>query len=362
MSPVPELLSEFPSTVARTTQHPLTDGRYHRLLEASGCVSSATGWTPAHLKLGAELLPGYLKTHSYGEFIFDWAWADFYHRHGVSYYPKLLHALPFTPVNAPKFLAANRAALAEASLEWYLQRPEISGEHYLFITPEDARLLTGLGFAILQTHQFHWVNRYRDFDEYLARLSKNRRRMIQKERRRVAESGLTVRFLSRSELTVERRRRLHELYLTTIDKKDSQAYLTAAFFERLPEELGESLLVVGAFEAQELVAMALFFTSPQCLYGRYWGIDPRLEERLAFLHFELCYYQGMEHCLAQQIPLFEAGAQGEHKLWRGFEPVTILSAHHLRDERFFAPVRAHIGEQNRQHAELCAHYRTFLPF
>jgi predicted N-acyltransferase len=124
----------------------------------------------------------------------------------------------------------------------------------------------------------------------------------------------------------------------------------------------ESLMIVGAFEHQELIAMALFFTSPSCLYGRYWGIDPRFEEKYPFLHFELCYYQGMDHCLAHRIPLFEAGAQGEHKLWRGFEPVTIYSAHHLKDARFFAPIKAHIREHNQKNTELMAHYRTFLPF
>ncbi len=353
---------EFPASWHRPSSHPLCDGAFLRLLETSGAVGRGTGWAPYHLEHRGELLPGHLKAHSYGEFIFDHAWANFYHQHGVRYYPKLLHALPFTPVNAPKVLGAAPEELLGMSFENYQREAQLSGEHYLFTTAEEARLLERLGFATMETLQFHWHNRYESFEHYLTLLSKNRRKMIKRERQQVAQSELVIRQIEASELTPETMGRVYQLYLSTIDKKDSQAYLPEAFFHQLPNAMNDKLLIVAAFKESELIAMALFFTSPAALYGRYWGILPQHQESYPFLHFELCYYQGMDHCLAQRIPLFEAGAQGEHKLWRGFEPVKIRSAHHLRHREFFPLVRDYIREHNRQNELALAHYRTFLPF
>ncbi len=346
------------------TTHPLCGGEFHELLESTQTACIETGWQPVHFENPKALIPGYLKEHSYGEYIFDWAWANFYHQHGINYYPKLLHALPFTPVNAPKILgeAEQFKALALESNSFYLSYPEISGEHYLFTSNEENEILKELGFEIMQTLQFHWTNAYKDFNSFLVTLSTNKRKMIQKERKKVSQYPIEVRELLGSELTSPMMQEIFELYLTTIDKKNSQAYLNKDFFLELPQRLGDKCLVLAAFEDERMIAMSLFFISQNALFGRYWGILPEVEEKYRMLHFELCYYRGMELCINKEIPLFEAGAQGEQKLWRGFAPVTITSAHHIKDPKMFNPIQHYIREQNIKNSELIESYKELLPY
>ena len=344
--------------------HPLCGGEFHELLESAQVACTQTGWQPLHFASSSALLPGYLKAHSYGEYIFDWAWANFYHQHGLSYYPKLLHALPFTPVNAPKILGdqGQFTLLAQEAHALYRAHPQISGEHYLFTTATENHELEAMGFALMHTVQFHWANQFESFAHFLETLTPNRRRMIQKERKKVTQYPLEIRELHGTDLNSSHVQQIFELYLTTIDKKNSQAYLNLEFFELLPKLLARQTLVLAAFEGERMVAMSLFFEGSETLYGRYWGILPEVEEKYRLLHFELCYYRGMEHCLRRKIPLFEAGAQGEQKLWRGFAPVTITSAHHIKDQRMFPAIKHYIKEQNIKNAELIESYKELLPY
>lgn len=344
--------------------HPLCGGEFHELLEVTETASIDSGWQPVHMANSKAALPGYLKFHSYGEYIFDWAWANFYHQHGLNYYPKLIHALPFTPVNAPKVLGDQTqfADLAKESYALYLSHAQISGEHYLFTSPDENRVLQTMGFELMQTLQFHWSNTYQSFQHFLETLTPNKRRMIQKERKKVANYPLVIRELSGADLAQELMQEVYQLYLTTIEKKDSQAYLNLAFFEQLAAFLPQKTLILAAYEERRLIAMSLFFISDHALYGRYWGISPEVEEKYRLLHFELCYYRGMEICIERGIPLFEAGAQGEQKLWRGFSPVTITSAHHIKDPRMFTPIKHYIQEQNLKNAELIKSYKELLPY
>lgn len=346
------------------SSHPLCGGEFHELLETSLTACAGTGWMPLHFKHNQNLLPGYVKTHSYGEFIFDWAWANFYHQHGIDYYPKLVHALPFSPINAPKSLGSTGAfkELSLEAFEFYQQESALTGEHYLFTSKSENEVLKSLGFIQMETLQFHWSNTYQAFDDFLEILTTNKRRMIQKERRRIKEYDLEIKEITGKDFTEDLMKDIYYLYLTTIDKKDSQAYLNIEFFKLLPQFLSDQTFILGAFENNKLIAMSLFFHSPHALYGRYWGILPEVEEQYRLLHFELCYYRGMEYCIKHKIPLFEAGAQGEQKLWRGFAPVVITSAHHLKNPQLFAPVKHYVREQNQKNQEMINYYRGLLPF
>ena len=344
--------------------NPFCSLEFHHALESSASLGKRTGWYPQHLQIKNSILPGYIKTNSYGEYIFDWAWAEFYHKNGVEYYPKLIHAIPFTPVNAPKFLNSHLEQIKELAQESFNQylKSHLSGEHYLFISDEETHVLEALDFKILHTIQYHFKNHYHDFGHFLDHLTKNRRKMIKKERRKIQESDLQIERLTGEEITPVLLKNFYSFYLQTIDKKQSFDYLNESFFELLSQQLPHKLMVTQARKGNEIIAMALFYYSEETLYGRNWGIASQYESEYKNLHFELCYYQGIDFCIEKKIKLFEAGAQGEHKLWRGFEPVIIKSAHHMRNEVLAKPIYQDINYQNvRTEAEL-HHLKSFLPF
>jgi uncharacterized protein len=354
--------NHFPQSLETLSGHPLASKDFFNLLEKSEVVGGDSGWHPLYFNLDDSILPSFIKTHSYGEYIFDWAWAEFYQKYQVPYYPKLVHCLPFTPIQAPKVWGSNQEELMKRAFQFYQSQEVLSGEHYLFTNQNENQILRGLGFEIMETVQFHWKNIWNHFGDYLESLTKNRKTMIKKERKKVASYDLTIKHLQGEDLTDSVMKRVYALYLTTIDKKNSMAYLNESFFVRATEFLKEKLLVVAAFKSDEMIAMSLFIKGEKTLYGRYWGIDPALEADYPLLHFELCYYRGMDECFLNHFDYFEAGAQGEQKLWRGFSPVTITSAHHLRLKSLFEPVVHYIKEQNKRNQELISHYQTLLPF
>jgi predicted N-acyltransferase len=273
----------------------------------------------------------YLKSHSRGEYVFDWAWADAYHRHGLDYYPKLLAAVPFSPVTGPRILArdaATRTRLAAAALE--LAR-SASSLHVLFPEPGEAQELQRLGMMIRRGVQFHWRNdSYRSFDDFLARLAHDKRKKIRQERRKLGESGISFRRLVGRDITPEHWKFFTRCYNGTYRAHHSTPYLNLAFFQRLGETLARNvLLVLAEFEARPL-ASALNIFSRDVLYGRYWGTLRYVPN----LHFETCYYQAIEFCIERGIDVFEGGAQGEHKLARGFHAVETCSAHWLKHPAF----------------------------
>jgi predicted N-acyltransferase len=327
--------------------HPFLRHEFFAALHATGCATGATGWLPQFLTLwnGAELhgaLPLYLKSHSYGEYVFDWAWADAYHRHGLEYYPKLTSAVPFSPVTGARALAATAGArrqLVAAALE--LARG-VSSLHILFPPEAEARELADAGMMLRQGIQFHWTNPgYRTFDEFLATLTHDKRKRIKQDRRKVREAGIAFRWKVGREISDADWRFFTRCYNLTYRAHLASPYLNLAFFTRLGAILPEHLLVVVAERDGKPIASALNVFTPDALYGRYWGATGYVP----CLHFETCYYQALEFCIERGIRAFEGGAQGEHKLARGFLPEVTWSAHWLRHPQFADAVEKFLARE-----------------
>lgn len=316
--------------------HPFLRHEFLRALEATGCASEQSGWVPQHLTIWrdsrlAAAMPLYLKFHSYGEYVFDWAWADAYQRHGLEYYPKLLSAIPFSPVTGPRLLVADaglRRNLVHAALNLASDRSSL---HVLFPTAAETREFEAAGTMIRSGVQFHWRNPgYRTFDEFLGALSHDKRKKIKQERRKVREARVSFRRASGADLRPEDWAFFNRCYRNTYRAHHSTPYLNLAFFERLGEAMPENVMLVIAELDGKPIASTLNLFGEGVLYGRYWGAIGYLPN----LHFEACYYQAIEFCIERGIQVFEGGAQGEHKLARGFLPVKTHSAHWLRHEGF----------------------------
>ncbi|WP_166268017.1 GNAT family N-acetyltransferase [Marinobacter caseinilyticus] len=322
--------------------NPFLRHRFFVALETSGCTTAATGWSPSHLMfyLGDTLIgvaPAYLKTHSMGEYVFDWAWADAYQRYGVDYYPKLLVAVPFTPsVGARLLLSADaRDQLTPDPLHRALEvcATELGAHswHLLFPNSDDQALLTMPGVLQRLGCQFHWFNHgYACFDDFLATLTSRKRKSIRKERRQVSEQGIEFVAFPGETLPDHVLSAFYVFYQATYLKRGQRPYLNLAFFRALQTHQPEQVHVVMAVKDGEMIAGALFLKGQETLYGRYWGC---LEE-YNHLHFETCYYQGIELAIQQGFQCFDAGAQGEHKLVRGFEPVLTHSYHWVEHPGF----------------------------
>ena len=331
----------------------LTGGQYpflrHEFLaaaESSNCVSPQTGWVPRHLVIPDDAggiraaMPLYEKSHSWGEFVFDWAWANAYERAGLSYYPKLVSATPFTPAQSPRLLRrdptdeAAGVALISAAVR-LASELESSSLHIQFPLPEERHLLERAGLKLRKDCQFHWRNRnYRDFDAYLETFSSKKRKNARRDRRRVAEQGIRFRWLEGSDLSETTWSEIFELISLTFLKRGSMPYYDLPFFVEVSRSLPENILAVVAEREGSMLAAAIFFRGADTLYGRYWGSDGDYDA----LHFETCYYQGIEFCIEHGIGSFEPGTQGEHKISRGFEPTTTWSAHWLAHPAFFDAV------------------------
>lgn len=315
-------------------------------LHASRCASSRSGWAPAYLTLwdGATLAaaaPLYAKDHSYGEYVFDWSWAEAYQRMGLDYYPKWLSAVPFTPVSGRRLLArdaAARCALAGALLD-FARESRLSSLHVLLAPREDVALLEACGMLARRTVQFHWRNAgYGTFDEFLAALAQPKRKKIRAERRKVDEAGVVLQRRTGREITESDWAFFFRCYRSTYAAHYSTPYLNLDFFLRLAEQMPESLLLVLARRGARPIAASLgiYESTPQQgrLFGRYWGaVEP-----VSCLHFECCYYQMIEFAIERKLAVFEGGAQGAHKMARGLDPVTAWSAHWLALPRMHSAV------------------------
>ncbi len=323
-------------------------------LELTQCVGGQTGWQPLPLGLydGDALVaaaPLYLRTDSYGEFIFDWAWADFYHRNGVPYYPKLTVAPPFTPATGPRLLVHPghldpdrlRRLLAEG-IHAVAQRLGASGAHVLFCEPAEAALLADAGWIARKTVQTAWHNpNYGNFEDFLATLRAPARKDIRRERRKVAEQGLDIRTLRGDQLDAAGWQALRRFYEHNVLRHGAEAYLTPAFFAHLQHHLPHRVLACMALESGDYVAGTLSLQKGQHLYGRYWGCDA---ER-PFLHFELAFYRLMDACIANGWTHFEPGAGGGHKINRGMLPVLVDSAHWLAQPAFRQVIADHVARE-----------------
>jgi len=353
------------------TGDPFTSHEFLSALIDTGCASSRTGWQPQIVLLeregaaGYELsgaMPLFLKSHSYGEYVFDWAWADAYQRHGLAYYPKLLCAVPFTPVTGPRLLAADdagRKALAAAALA---MAREVSSLHVLFPTAEEAGLMQDAGMLLRRTVQFHWQNDaqrgYADFEDFLARMTRHRRKVIRQERRRVREAGITFRWLRGAEIEHRHWAFFERCYRRTYAAHRSSPYLNLEFFLQIGATLPQRTLMILAERAGQPVAATLNVVSGDKIFGRYWGAA----EHVPLLHFECCYYQAIDYAIAHRLQFFEGGAQGEHKLFRGLLPVETCSAHWLAHPRFARAVEDYLARESAGIARYVDELNEHSPF
>ena len=332
---------------------PFFDYEFLDALEGSGSVGRGSGWTPVHLVCEADgrlvgAMPLYLKTDSYGEYVFDWEWAHAYHQNGLSYYPKLVAAVPFTPATGPRVLVApeaDREAVTRVLLDAAREVGEenrASSTHALFVPEGDLKEFEERGFAVRHSLQFHWRNRgHRSFDDYLGALTSKRRRQISRERRQLDED-LTIERLTGDALRPEHAGMMYRFYMSTADRKWGSPYLNREFFGEVFRTMKDRLLFVLARDGRgRPVAGTINFYKDAALFGRHWGA---VEDRRN-LHFELCYYQTIEFAIGRGIKLFEAGAQGEHKLARGFLPTLTYSAHDLRHPAFRQAIGRFVEEE-----------------
>ena len=344
--------------------NPFTAHEFLFALEASGSVGPGTGWTPAHLLLesgGAPVgaAPLYLKTHSLGEYVFDHHWAEAFERAGGTYFPKLVCAAPFSPVPCPRLLGrpAAKPILAAALLE-KARETKASSVHVNFICADDEAALRAAGFLARSGVQFHWFNRgYRSFDDFLAALSSRKRKQIRRERAEAAE-GLVIRRLLGSEISQRHWSAFWDFYQDTGSRKWGRPYLTRDFFTRLAAAMPERLLLVVAERDERPIAGALNLVGRDALYGRYWGST---EDR-RFLHFELCYHQAIEFAIERRLARVEAGAQGEHKIARGYEPIETRSAHFIADPSFRRAIAHYLDGERAQIAAQIAALKAQSPY
>ena len=330
--------------------NPFVAHEFFAALEASGSACARTGWQPAHIVIDdsagvpAGILPAYLKTHSQGEYVFDHGWGEAFERAGGRYYPKLQCSVPFTPATGPRLLMRDPATAPRllAAAESLARQNQLSSVHATFITPEQQPLFEAQGWLMRGGEQFHWSNDgYASFDDFLGALSSRKRKAIRKEREGALASGVEIVLLTGSEITEAHWDAFWHFYQDTGQRKWGRPYLTRAFFSMLGEAMGDRVLLMLALRDGKPVAGALNLIGSDCLYGRYWGAS----EDIPFLHFELCYYQAIDWAIAHGKARVEAGAQGAHKLARGYRPVQTVSAHYIVNEGFHAAVADFVARE-----------------
>jgi len=349
--------------------NPFIEFDFLQALEESGCASADTGWQPFHARINLDgmdrplaVMPLYMKSHSYGEYVFDHAWAQAYERAGGQYYPKLQSSVPFVPATGPRLLSRaddmGRIALLEAA-QGLTDQLGLSSLHLTFLPEDEAQLAGANGYLIRNDQQFHWRNQgFRDFEDFLEALSSRKRKQIRKERRTVAESGIQIELLTGGDIQEHHWDHFYRCYIDTGARKWGQPYLNREFFSLIGERMADRILLVHCSLDGRPVASALNFIGGDTLYGRHWGCV----EDHACLHFEACYYQAIEFAINRGLAFVEAGAQGPHKLARGYEPVKTYSAHYLRDPGFHEAVDRYLrGERQAVEGDI-AYYGEHTPF
>ncbi|MCH1487886.1 MAG: GNAT family N-acetyltransferase [Pseudomonadales bacterium] len=379
--------------------HALETARSNNLEKppSEAACSRRSGWQPHHALVSDEhglvaVMPLYLKYHSYGEYIFDWAWAEAYQRNGLDYYPKLLTAIPYSPVTGPR-IAIDPAIDAKATfnsqdlIKWLAEVMQehctsigASSFHLLYPEGDVCRILAAQGVTARHSYQYHWFNNtngeqaalskqgkfqqgtmFNDFEHFCAHLKSRKRKVILKERREVVQQGITMERLVGDAITPEIWQQFYQFYQLTYAKRSGHGgYLNGEFFQEIGRTMADQLMLVVAKKDNEVIAGALNFFSSTTLYGRYWGCTEEAE----FLHFEACYYQGIEFCIEKNLQRFDAGAQGEHKIQRGFRPVDTYSNHWIAHPGFREAINAYMDQerqQNQQHMDLSAQKLPFSP-
>ncbi len=351
-------------------EYPFICHEFLHALEKSSCVSEETGWMPQHCLVYDRdeliaLMPMYRKTHSHGEYVFDFEWANAYRQHGLSYYPKWLTAIPFTPCEGERLFVKtgmDKEIVLEAILNHITENAErenISSWHCLYPTSAETELFKSADLCIREGVQFRWMNKgYRDFKDYLDSFNSKKRKNLLRERRYIRDQGIVLKQIHGKDITEQQLDVFFQFYQLTYLKRGNPPYLNLEFFKEIAVTMPEQLLLILAIKDNTYVGTAFSLLGEESYYGRYWGCY----EEYHSLHFEACYYQGLEYCINNQLTRFDSGAQGEHKIARGFEPVTTYSAHWLSDPEFAAAIKGF----TKREASLMEKYRSnaaeLLPF
>lgn len=347
--------------------NPFVTHQFFDIAEASGSATARTGWQPVHLVIDgpdgrpAAIAPTYAKSHSQGEYVFDHGWAQAYERAGGRYYPKLQIAVPFTPVPGPRLLLRDPALAPAllAAVETLARDNGLSSANATFIAPEQVPLFEAAGWLIRTDQQFHWTNQgYRSFEDFLGVLQSRKRKALRKERAEALAGGIEIAWLTDSDLTEAHWDAFWAFYQDTGARKWGRPYLTRSFFSMLGERMGDKVLLILALRDGKPIAGALNLIGADTLYGRYWGCS----EDVPFLHFELCYYQAIDYAIAHRLKRVEAGAQGAHKLARGYQPTPTYSAHFIRDPRFRAAVADYLEAERQAVSREIAALGEMTPF
>ena len=405
-----ELISKEQWNALNTDGNPFVRYEFIRGLEATGCLGADKGWYPQYFLLWKQTsesadnekdfgelvaaMPAYIKTHSYGEFVFDWAWAEAYQRHGEEYYPKLVCAVPFTPATGPRLLiradqpfAATANVMINTACQ-FVSEQNFSGMHWLFTRPKDCLALCGKTERPMTTDaitdesltaddntqsppilrrmdcQYHWQNNnYTSFEHFLSQCTAKRRKTLKRERRYVTDAGITLERRRGDSLSDQEWHWVHHFYESTFESKWGNPSLTEDFFKLMGSSFGDSTLIVFAYDPNDQqpdkpIACSIMFQGGDCLYGRFWGC----RKTHHCLHFEACYYQGIEHCIENNITRFEPGAQGEHKITRGFVPTLTESAHFIVHPGFRDAINKYLSEEKIHVRERCNGLTELLPF
>jgi predicted N-acyltransferase len=345
---------------------PLLSHAFLSALESSGSVGKGTGWQPYPMLVHDDgklvgAMPLYIKSHSYGEYVFDWAWAEAYERNGLNYFPKLVSAIPFTPITCQRLIANNpqTQALMVEALTKTMQRYQLSSVHVLF--PDDASIAALKQADWLQRKgvQFRWHNdNFTDFEGFLRQLSHDKRKKIHQERKRIAASGVVCKRIKGADITSEQWDFFYECYENTYIEHRSTPYLTPVFFQKIGSSMPQNILLILAYLEDKPIAAALNIYHQTTLYGRYWGTLKYVPN----LHFELCYYQAQEFCIAEKIQYFEGGAQGEHKLARGFKPRPTCSFHKIAHPDFAYAIQEFVTQESQGVAAYTSELEERAPF
>ncbi len=352
-----ERWNAFANPESVSDPHPFTTYEFFHALEASGSACAETGWQPAHLLTPDGLMPLYLKSHSQGEYVFDHGWAEALERAGGDYYPKLQCAVPFTPVTGRRLLGDTKILLKTA--EAAVSRIGASSLHITFLTREEWQAAGDAGYLLRTGQQFHWENHgYASFDEFLGELSSAKRKNLRKERASVRAAGVTFDWLTGADITEAHWDQFFDFYMDTGGRKWGTPYLTREFFSRLGQSLGAQTLLILARLDGKCIAGALNLFGEGVLFGRNWGCS----EYVPFLHFETCYYQAIDFAIAQRLKRVEAGAQGEHKLLRGYLPVPTYSAHMIAHKGLARAVDDYLAAERAAVAEQMAEFAAHAPF
>jgi predicted N-acyltransferase len=351
--------------------HPFTRHEFLAALESSAVVSAKSGWQPQHLLVYRDkqliaVMPLYLKSHSYGEYVFDWSWADAYRQNGLAYYPKLLAAIPYTPCSGPRLCLDEKESINALlniivpALRERCDNLDLSSFHLLFPQQPLHKALSKQQLSLRTAVHFQWFNHgFENFDHFLTSFSSRKRKNLNKERRAIVDSGISFDVFTGAEMTEELWERFYLFYQITYAKRSGHGgYFNQAFFQQIAKTMPEKLVMVMAKMDDEYVAGALNFRDSEKLYGRYWGCIKEID----YLHFETCYYQGIEYCIQHGLKSFDPGVQGEHKLARGFEPVFTYSNHYLCDTKFQSAVDDFLLREEKSIRAYFDDCRSRLPF